>query len=471
MAIFQIEDGSCVGRGFSGVDADGLCAKFKAWVVKTAVNGGPEWNLLLDRSALPVAKTITSIDIATEIFTSVGHGFYSGESVIYTASGTAISGLYSGTTYYIRKLSEDTFDLHTTLLRATNSATAINISGSLPSGTHTIILKGPYIVVAPSIPAGVNSIENIVKFGYYTSDSGLIRVQNYLSWDDTNKILRGLWSGFNISTVDAGNFAYDFRGGIECMFIATMISTTWSYALFDIWEGITKLVEAPTVIGTAQSGITAGSNVVVQLDTGEASLFTVGNYYYIYDFNNINAVNYVKIASKDNGADTITLTTLSTTMTAGAIIGAYPHRYYAYGTGISAVSNSGLCVNNQTIPYISDITNVNLYTFDGSLIQTKIGFNTISFILISPGYPSLSPDDVGLYACMKPVITEMQNNASTYPAYNIGTNRMYGKAKNMFVSYGSMAQMLNYRTINSKNYLKIDSSTSNYLFLHSTSVS
>ena len=39
--VVQEESGSCTGRGFADVDANGLLAKFKDWVVKTPVNGGP----------------------------------------------------------------------------------------------------------------------------------------------------------------------------------------------------------------------------------------------------------------------------------------------------------------------------------------------------------------------------------------------------------------------------------------------
>lgn len=464
MAIFQIENGSCIGRGFSDVDATGFCAMFKTWVVKTAVNGGPQWNLLLDRSALPTPVSISSIDVANEIFTSVGHGFYSGEAVIYTASGTAISGLSSGSTYYIRKLSNDTLDLFTNYIGATSTGVGspVGISGTLPSGTHTFTLCGPYIVVAQTVPATVNSVSKIMKIGYFTSESALVRISNHLSWDDTNKVLRGLYSGFKIATADSASFAYDFRGGDECMFVSTRISTSYSWVLVDEWEGITKLVESPSVTGTVQSGITAGSNVVVQLGTGEASLFTVGNYYYIYDFNNKNTVNYVKISSKNNEADTITLTALLYNMDAGAVIGSYPHRYYVYSN--ANVQAQGFCYYTMAIPYVSSY-NYEFYniSFISSTIYCSINLRIFPINL-------MSPNDMGLYACMKPVIEESTRHA--YGPDSSGMNRSYGKTKNLYFSYGTMAQMLDYRTINSKNYLKIDNSTSiNVLLLHSTSVS
>jgi hypothetical protein len=462
MAIFQIESGACIGRGFADVDVDGFCAKFKTWVVKNAAAGGPNWKILLDRSTLPVDKTITAVDTGTEVLTSVDHKFYTSEGVVYTCSATPIGGISSGNTYYVKKIDKDTFTLHTTQSGATTlGTTPINLT-SFPAGTHTLILQGPYIIVAPTVPATVNEVSKILKINYFSSDSGYIRIWSYLSWDDTNKTPRGFWSILRINTVDSGSFAYDFRGGDECMAISSRISTDWTYTVIDEWEGITKFVEAPGIIGNVQGNISLGTDVVVQLDTGEASLFTVGNYYYIYDFNNRNYVNYVKIKAKDNGLDTITLTQLWNNMTIGAIIGAYPHRFYCTG---STTNTSYYC---DQIPYVSDPTNT--YQFCPQNSGNSI-YIEIYFVTFSPWTSNrLSPDDNGLYACMKPVISEYVNNINSLTSMN----RFYGKVKNIFFTFGSMAQMLDWRLINTKEYLKLNnangSSSANHLILHTESL-
>lgn len=46
MALLQKEIGTAFGRGFAGVDTNGILAKFKTWVVKSAATGGPAWFIL-----------------------------------------------------------------------------------------------------------------------------------------------------------------------------------------------------------------------------------------------------------------------------------------------------------------------------------------------------------------------------------------------------------------------------------------
>jgi hypothetical protein len=458
MAVFQVESGACTGRGFSDIDADGYLAKFKTWIVKSPVAGGPGWTILLDRSANPIPVDITSVDTGTDIFTKVGHGFYTGETVIYSTDGSNIGGLSNGSSYYIRKINDDTFTLHTTFSRATSDGTVINIT-STGSGNHTLTLYGPHIVIAPSAPPSVNSVSKIIVVGYDTVNAGRIYFREFLSWDDTNKIKRGLWSGHRVNTVDSGDFAYNFRGGDECMAVFSRISTSWTYAIVDEWEGIANFVEGANVVGTLQSLVSAGTDVVVQLDTGEASLFIVDHWYYMYDFNDRNLVNYVKVTARDTGLDTITLQQVWHEFTVGGVIGAYPHRFYTYG------NTNDVAQKTSQIPYVSEKGNTEVW-MDG---QGGVSYIEISHQLLS-GIDKPQPDDNGLYACMKSVLTEERNQSNIYPYYNSGMNRRYGRTKNMYRVYGTMAQMLDYRIINSTNYLKIAGSSPNVLFLHSESL-
>lgn len=65
MALLQKEIGSAFGRGFAGVDATGLLAKFKTWVVKSAANGGPAWFILDDTHEGDTNPYIVICDIAS----------------------------------------------------------------------------------------------------------------------------------------------------------------------------------------------------------------------------------------------------------------------------------------------------------------------------------------------------------------------------------------------------------------------
>lgn len=458
MAVFQTESGACTGRGFADVDANGYLAKFKTWIVKAPAAGGPGWTILLDKSANPIPVTITSVDTGTEIFTKVNHGFYTGEQVLYETDGSAIGGLTNGSYYFLRKINADTYYLCSTFGNSTHIGPVQNIT-SAGSGTHTITLSGPFIVIAPTVPATNNTVSKIIKLSYLTNIPGFVYFEQFLSWDDTDKILRGMWAGWKVGTVDAGDFAYDFRGGDECMAILSRVTVTWYYAIVDEWEGLSNFVEDESVIGTLQAPVTTSSSVVVQLDVGEASLFTVNHWYYFYDFGISWHVKYCEVIARDTVLDTLTLNVPGTVyeMTTGSVIGAYPHRFYAVGNSFST------SVRVHNIPYCSDNTNVySFYGQSGSLWQS-------CQLSVIENLNRLQPDDLGLYGCMKPIVTEYFRHAQ-YSATNY-QNRQYGKTKNFFQTYGSMAQMLDYREINGTNYIKINPDTTyNYLFLHSTSL-
>lgn len=80
---------------------------------------------------VPVLTVATSgVNTTTEVITYTAHGQATGDAVVYRdGSGTAITGLTSGTTYYVIRASADTFKLATTAENAT-AGTAINLTGT-----------------------------------------------------------------------------------------------------------------------------------------------------------------------------------------------------------------------------------------------------------------------------------------------------------------------------------------------------
>lgn len=84
----------------------------------------------------------SDLDIATDIFSKIAHGFTTGIQVILNApptSVTAPTGLTNGTTYYVIKLNEDRYKLATTSTTAV-AGTAINIT-ALTSTNNAEIIK------------------------------------------------------------------------------------------------------------------------------------------------------------------------------------------------------------------------------------------------------------------------------------------------------------------------------------------
>lgn len=102
----------------------GDVVRFKIW--DTA--GSPP-DLDLDSIDLPSA-TFTADD-ATDVITSAGHGLLDGDRVQLTTSNTLPAGLATGTVYYVRDKTTDTFKL-----AATAAGSAIDITDT-GTGTHT----------------------------------------------------------------------------------------------------------------------------------------------------------------------------------------------------------------------------------------------------------------------------------------------------------------------------------------------
>jgi hypothetical protein len=448
MALFQYETGSATDRGFSDLHANGLCAKFKAWVVKTYANGGPVWTILQDRSAAAgYAATVYAVTTTglSHILTSNAHGLLTGEIIQFTAGTSLPTGLLAATDYYVNRLSADTFRVYTTMIKAwAGGASDINVS-SAGVGTQWFTMEGPYIVVSDQAAPTVNQACLILKVGYRSSDSNKIRVQYMLGMDVPNNVVYGYWAGYNITT-SASSFTYDIRGGAQCMVIQSLVSTIWYTTYIDTWTGDSNFVEPVTATGTLAGGVAAGANTVLTLGAGQAANFTVNKYYYIYDIGNGHAwVNYCKCTNVNAGANQITVDVTSYAYPTGAVIAAYAHRYMAGGSSVTSANrmNNGYC---SCVPYVSSTT--------AALCSAMTNQNTPVSIYCSWGrdiqtMQYCAPNDEGYYVCQRPMIIEYadQQNGST-------GNRYYGVLNNIYLTYNtSLTAGTDGRTIGANNWL------------------
>ena len=89
----------------------------------------------------PGSKTIdTSSFSSGTTLTSSSHGFNTGDKIIYTAGGTAMTGLTSGTTYFAIYVSANTFKLASSSSNA-SAGTALTIGGA--NGSTTDVFSNP----------------------------------------------------------------------------------------------------------------------------------------------------------------------------------------------------------------------------------------------------------------------------------------------------------------------------------------
>ena len=89
-------------------------------------------------SSKTVNTTSGSISSNSTTITSTGHGFKTGDKILYTASGTAVTGLTGGTSYYAKVVDANTFSLASTFANATaETATLVSFGGGNGSSSDT----------------------------------------------------------------------------------------------------------------------------------------------------------------------------------------------------------------------------------------------------------------------------------------------------------------------------------------------
>lgn len=488
--IFHRETAGCNGRGFANANTNGFLAKFKTWI-QTAAPNGPGWTIIDDQSMDPSqgkwgsvksynAGVGTSFDTLAEV-DNISNGSFritigaitkdiTGMNfsavttwedvslVIQTAirasdTSDEFTGAvckeflnrYTGQSYptifpYYRefKIVAGVRGVDVSYLSATGSGT--NISGS----SHLSMISGqgiiesgtnyPYIVVCSNSSPNWNDTpaNKYIQIGY-DGTAGRIYINTWMNWDSTIHEGFGRINQNYITTVDAGAFVYDFRGGDEMMNIHSFISGTWYSYTLDEFVGDNSLVEPVSIKGITTAAVTTAMNSVT-LGTGEGSLFTEGNFYFLIDLDRSDSVQYMKIATGGIVGDTITFTSnFNAEAKAGAILSPYYHRFYLIGTSSYASTIS-------RIPYVSFYGREQCAHSADAFDMSGCIFTTLYQYLIR-----MAPNDKGKYACMRPGISE-----KNYYNYN----RSYGSCKNLYlVQKSTMNPGTDGKIINGKNYL------------------
>jgi hypothetical protein len=314
----------------------------------------------------------------------------------------------------------------------------------------------PYIVISDASSPSVNSYNTgksggapkFIRILLPTTTAGHVEINSYLWWDNTTQTGYGLWSGTFLETYDDADFVYDFRGGDECMIIQTRLGTDWDTFVLDDFVGDSNLLEAATAVGVMQSGVSAGSSVVLQLDTGEAANFTADNYYYIFDMDGHSWVEYCQVTNVSIGADQITVDAIGYDFPSGAVIGAFPHRYYMACNNLSLSGSFNYSNRQSKLPYCSSDESGYVFHDQSGLIYGRFTpTRALGYLLC------MDPGDDGVYAVQRPGIAESyRENTNSYASTD--QNRGYGVTKNVYLtSLGSMARGQDGRVISSENWL------------------
>jgi len=146
-----------------------------------------------------VSLTVTITLASPGVFTSPAHGFAVGPmttAVVFSTTGALPTGIVAGTTYYLKAIDVDTFNIATTAANAL-AGTFINTSGS-QSGTHTVnnrinlVTGANQALAAIRLPAGDWMVHGFA--GYVTS--GTTSVVNVIGSLSLSPTVRSDISGY-----------------------------------------------------------------------------------------------------------------------------------------------------------------------------------------------------------------------------------------------------------------------------------
>lgn len=328
----------------------------------------------------------------------------------------------------------------------------------------------PYIVVsnhqAATVAADPNNVSHqddphiILQVGLYTTISGRVFIKHWGFWDASGHEGWLLIQRALLYTYDDADFVYDFRGGPTFMSLATRRGSTWEMFTCGKWTADSVLCEDTTVCGAFQAGVSAGSDVAVQLGAGEAANFTENGFYYVMDIDNNGGayhcwVNYVKVTEVNTYTDVVHLQQIRHDFPAGTIIAAYPIRLYNLADRPEGGSTSRriripMCSSKST-----DGSDWSYCISDGTSNQTWDGRGAISCYLDNNTtlLTHICPDDVGNYAIQRGYLVEEYKGDTASDAGDM--NRAYGSPEEIYVSSNeNIAKMLDGREYNSRNYIR-----------------
>jgi hypothetical protein len=304
----------------------------------------------------------------------------------------------------------------------------------------------------------------MIKFGYHTQVAGYISCQWVGAYEPTDEEILFLYDGVRLDTLDAAEFVYDFRANDNgLLYVQSRISGTWRGCGVDEFAPLTNYLEDPsTISGTAQTALSNGANVVVQVtDAAEASLFTNGEWYYVYDFRYDAVIPRIAVAYGEcNGvgvadglnADEIRFATLNNDFNSGAKISPYPLTTYTMSPGCDLDGNDFRDDGDgPLIPFFgrSDGTTGHYCIHDqtGEIQGAFRISRELNAITIA------APDDKANYTVQRPLVCEY---ARPNDAAVTQMNRPYGESKNVYISDDDgLSVMSTGRTIDSKEHINV----------------
>lgn len=177
------------------------------------------------------AKSVTGVSTTTEGLTVTGHGFAHAQRVTYTVTGgSAIAGLTNTTAYYVIYVDANTIKLASSASNA-NTNNAINMTATLPTGTHSLtpigfsafeysirVKQGNNIKLTKLLAVASGLTVDTVEYGtvtvgdFYTANNSISGVSaDVITTSAAHGLIAGRrvkFTGTGFTNLTSGNFYY-----------------------------------------------------------------------------------------------------------------------------------------------------------------------------------------------------------------------------------------------------------------------
>lgn len=153
------------------------------------------------------SKTIntSSISSSSTTLTSTGHGFKTGDKILYTAASSNLNGLTGGTSYFVKVVDANTFSLASTFANATNETPTLlsfGGSGGNASDTFATVFAEAYINDDISSPTTAASLGITAEINQISDSNAQITIIKEA--DKKSIVIDNVPSGYGASSESFG---------------------------------------------------------------------------------------------------------------------------------------------------------------------------------------------------------------------------------------------------------------------------
>ncbi len=437
MAAWQKESGTCTGRLFTG---GGFLEKFKTWITKVPVSGGPGWFIVDDQSSSFLNPYIVISDKNFPYTNAAKHKILKVQLVTGVAQRMQVDAFHFWDTVTHGGIAAA---WGTRYLRAPDTGSAYDFRGGPEclcitsrdgSQIDTCLLDewiGPddTYVLQPESATGTTTLATFIEAGDNNNQVGNYHLlTGYSGLLDANGKLY-----FKVTTSGANSQIDIYKDAALTLLIGHcgMSSTIGNVGVTeDNASGLGGLLQRTSIVA---NDLDISCDFSLTFGVGQGSNFTVGQFYFLYHYSATGVTTaYLKVISI-TGDKIIPSYTGNGVMPSGAIMSPYPHRFILWGNNSSGTSNTIIC----NIPYIS--------TSAGEMINNNVApfANTI--------YGITNPDDRLYYRASEITFYEQSGTG----------RRHYGVMKHLYLcSSTAMAVFIDGRTLdNGLNYFYILNTT------------